>query len=168
MIRILEPVTNEELDRVRDLFRSFVSWHRDVHEDDRHLIDRYFDAGKFEEELAVLPGPYASPDGRLLLALWNGEAAGAVALRRIDDRTCEMKRMFVYQRFHGKGIGRALGEAILREARLLGYSSMRLDTSFRQVQAQALYRSLGFRTIDPYYELPQELREWLVFMELKL
>ena len=168
MTKILEATTNEELDQVRDLFRAFVNWHREVHEDDHWLIDRYFGAKDFEDELASLPGKYASPKGRLLLALWNGEAAGCAALRQMDDRSCEMKRMFVYERFHGKGIGRALGEAIVREARLIGYSCMRLDTSFRQAEAQGLYRSLGFETIAPYYELPRELKDWLIFMELRL
>ena len=79
-----------------------------------------------------------------------------------------MKRMFLYPRFQGKGIGRALGEAIIREARDIGYSVVRLNTSLRQTEAQALYRKLGFRTTAPYYELAPALREWLVFMELPL
>lgn len=79
-----------------------------------------------------------------------------------------MKRMFVYPEFHGKGAGRALAEAVITKARDLGYSSMVLDTSFRQAEAQALYGRLGFDVIPPYYDLPEELRDWLVFMELRL
>lgn len=148
--------------------RAFVGWHRERHVQDIHLIDAYFDARAFQEELASLPGDYAPPEGALLLAHYEGAAAGCVALRRIDAAACEMKRMFVYPRFHGKGVGRALGEAIIREAKSRGYSAMRLDTSVRQMEAQRLYESLGFRRIDPYYELPAALRDWLVFMELAL
>ncbi|KPV46117.1 hypothetical protein SE17_43620, partial [Kouleothrix aurantiaca] len=76
--------------------------------------------------------------------------------------------MFVYPEYHGRGVGRALGEAIVEEARTLGYTRMRLDTSFRQQDALRLYQRLGFQSIQPYYELPDELRNWLVFMELAL
>jgi GNAT superfamily N-acetyltransferase len=148
--------------------RAFVAWHRERHVQDLHLIDAYFDADAFEEELATLPGDYSGPYGALLLAHSEDAAAGCVALRRLDAAACEMKRMFVYPQFHGQGIGRALGQAILREARSAGYSVMRLDTSVRQVEAQQLYAKLGFQKIDPYYELPPAVRSWLVFMELAL
>ena len=102
------------MDEVRALMRAFVGWHRERHVEDRRLIDQYFDANAFGEELASLPGDYASPHGRLLHARYDGEIAGCVALRRIDDDACEMKRMFLYPRFHGKGIGQALGGAVVR------------------------------------------------------
>ena len=135
---------------------------------DRRLIDDYFDADAFERELRSLPGKYTPPEGALLLACVDGEAAGCVALRRIDAQACEMKRMFLYPRFHGQGIGRALGELIIHIGKAAGYSVMRLDTSVRQTEAQALYEGLGFQRIEPYYELPGGLRDWLVFMELSL
>ncbi len=150
------PETSQQLDHVRLLMRSFVAWHRARHEEDRNLIDAYFDAGAFDEELASLPGKYAPPHGQLLLATVDGAPAGCVALRGIDSAYCEMKRMFVYTRFHGKGVGP------------LGYRAMRLDTSFRQNEAIGLYHSMGFRSIEPYYEIPQDLKDWLVFMELAL
>jgi putative acetyltransferase len=92
--------------------------------------------------------------------------AGCVALREIDSASCEMKRMFVYTQFHGKGVGRALAEAIIKEAKTLGYRTMRLDTSIRQNEAKGLYQHLGFKPIEPYYELPEDMKNWLVFMEL--
>jgi ribosomal protein S18 acetylase RimI-like enzyme len=94
--------------------------------------------------------------------------AGCVALRRIDHAYCEMKRMFVYPRFHGTGVGRALAERLLSDARAAGYQAMRLDTSIRQAEAKGLYQRLGFQVIKPYYELPDRMRDWLVFMELAL
>jgi putative acetyltransferase len=165
---IVTPATAEELDEVCALMRAFVAWHRSRHQEDLTLIDAYFDAGEFERELAALPGKYAPPRGALLLARHGGRAAGCVALREIDADRCEMKRMFVYPDLQGHGVGRRLGEAVIAEARAIGYRTMLLDTSTRQREAQSLYRRLGFRDIAPYYDLPEELRRWLVFMELPL
>ncbi len=76
--------------------------------------------------------------------------------------------MFVPPQLQGKGVGRALAQALIREAKMIGYASMRLDTGFRQVEAQKLYQSLGFVRIAPYYEVPPELEKYLIFMELRL
>ena len=168
MIKILNATADDQLNHVRDLIRAFVAWHRQRHQKDLSLIDQYFDAKAFEEELATLPGKYAPPKGRLQLALYNDQLAGCIALRELDTRICEMKRMFVYPELHGKGIGRALAETLIRDAQTIGYTRMQLDTSVRQVEAQNLYRYLGFKEIAPYYKLPEELKSWLVFMELSL
>jgi GNAT superfamily N-acetyltransferase len=168
MVQVLVPTTAAQLDDVRDLMRAFITWHRQRHQQDLPLIESYFDAAAFEEELAGLPGKYAPPRGQLLLATVADQPAGCVALREIDDACCEMKRMFVYPERQGQGVGRALAEAVIRDARALGYRRMLLDTSIRQAEAQALYRRLGFRDIAPYYDLPAALRSWLVFMELPL
>ena len=79
-----------------------------------------------------------------------------------------MKRMFVPPGLHGQGVGRALADRILSEAKAAGYACMRLDTSIRQVEAIKLYESKGFVRIEPYYPLPDALKDWLVFMELRL
>lgn len=162
------PQNAAELDQVRELMRAFVAWHRLRHRQDLELIDRYFDPDEFDAELASLPGKYAPPDGQLLLATMDQQPAGCVAIRRVDKETCEMKRMFVSQDLQGKGLGRALASAIFDEAKRLGYRSMVLDTSIRQAEAQALYRKLGFDEVGPYYELPDGLRAWLVFMRRAL
>jgi putative acetyltransferase len=167
-ITMLQPTTPAHLDEVRLLMRAFVRWHRQRHVEDLALIDEYFDAPAFEEELRSLPGKYAPPDGSLLLALYDDRPAGCVALRKIDNQCCEMKRMFVYEPFHGKGVGKALGEAIIQEGRNLGYAIMKLDTSFRQKEAQQLYAALGFKKVKAYYDLPKKLEDWLVFMEMTL
>ena len=139
------------------------------HHEDLALIDQYFDEIAFEEELATLPGKYAPEKrGDLLLASYDEQPAGCVALREINAQNCEMKRMFVYPQFQGKAIGHGLAETLIAQAKTLGYSKMLLDTSYRQVEAQKLYQSLGFKRIDPYYELPPQLQSWLVFMELNL
>ena len=167
-IKILDAINKKHLMHARNLITEFVKWHFQRHLSDKELINEYFDSKAFKEELESLPGKYAKPGGRLLLALYNDQPAGCVALRQLDDRSCEMKRMFVYPEFHGKRIGWALAKAIIDEAKKIGYSSMKLDTSMRQVEAQKLYQSFGFKNTEPYYDLPEKLKNWLVFMELKL
>lgn len=109
----------------------------------------------FDEELRALPGIYAPPRGRLLLATEDGSPAGCVGLHEWDGPAAEMKRLYVRPAFRGHGLGRALTEAALSEARALGYRSVRLDTIPSLMQsAIALYRELGFREIPPYRENP--------------
>jgi GNAT superfamily N-acetyltransferase len=101
----------------------------------------------FEAELASLPGDYAPPSGRLFLAKIDRDTAGCVALRRLSDSSCEMKRLFVRDEFKGKGVGRKLASAIIEEARSQGYTAIRLETLATMTPAQALYGSLGFKPI---------------------
>src|SRR4051812_41972198 len=118
----------------------------------------------FEKELAGLPGGYAPPEGRLLLALQDGQTAGCIALRPLEPGTCEMKRLYVRPAFRTHGIGRVLVDRVIEEARQTGYQHMRLDTLPSMVAALALYRRVGFREIAPYYENPVE---GAVFLELQ-
>ncbi|MGA2429410.1 MAG: GNAT family N-acetyltransferase [Candidatus Acidiferrum sp.] len=104
----------------------------------------------FAKELATLPGDYARPAGRLLLAFEGQQPAGCGALRRIDDDICEMKRLYVRPAFRGKGAGGELIDALIRTARKIGYQHMRLDTLPSMTRAIAIYRSLGFKAIAPY------------------
>jgi putative acetyltransferase len=122
----------------------------------------------FNHELANLPGEYAPPNGALLLAksTTSGEAIGCVGLRPLDlESTCEMKRLYVSPAGRGTGVGRALAEAIIVEAKRLGYGKMLLDTLGSMTTPLKLYRGLGFRDIKPYYHNP--LAD-AVYLELKL
>ena len=168
MNSIFQATTTAQLDDVRTLMRGFVAWHRERHVDDIALIDRYFDAGEFERELAGLPGKYAPPKGSLLIGYHEGKPAGCVALRDLGDGACEMKRMFVPVAFRGLGVGKALADQIIADARSAGYRRMRLDTSIHQLEAMRLYEKSGFRRIAPYYELPDDMKTWLVFFDREL
>jgi ribosomal protein S18 acetylase RimI-like enzyme len=126
-------------------------------------IDLGFES--FDREMAEFPGAYSRPDGRLLLAIEGADAVGVVALRRLSDNMCEMKRMYVKPGFRSRGIGRMLAERLIEEARQIGYSRMRLDSRSRLRQAVSLYRSLGFKEIAPYTANPHEDA---VHMELEL
>jgi len=153
-LRIAPAVTAENVGQVRTLFQEYAD-----------SLDFDLDFQNFHEELANLPGEYAPPAGRLLLATRAGTPAGCIALRDLGEGTCEMKRLYVRPQFRSMGVGRALAEAIIVEARKIGYARMRLDTAPSMAAAKSLYLSLGFRDIPPYRYNPLE---GAVFMELTL
>ena len=142
-MKMVQVQTADEIETARTLFREY----------QRFLdVDLCFQG--FEEELAALPGCYAPPKGRLLLA-WEGEqAVGCVALRPLDDGACEMKRLFVRPDSRGQGLGRLVASRVVSEATALGYVVMRLDTLETLNSAMQLYTSMGFQRRAPYYANP--------------
>jgi ribosomal protein S18 acetylase RimI-like enzyme len=142
-LTIVPAASLPDVERARALFREY----------ERSLaVDLGYQG--FEAELAALPGAYAPPRGRLFLALVAGEAVGCVALRPLGEDVCEMKRLYVRPSLRGHGAGRALARHVLEEARAIGYRAIRLDTLPMMNEAIALYETLGFRRIAPYYASP--------------
>ena len=155
MIDILQAESDEQINEARTLFREYEKWLG---------LDLCFQG--FEQELADLPGKYAPPRGRLSLAYLEDHLAGCIALRPLDGDICEMKRLFVRGSFRAKGVGKRLIEALITEAREIGYRAMRLDTfPMRMEKAVNLYEGYGFRKISPYYDNPYD---GILFMELTL
>lgn len=143
---ITQAETPEQIEDARRLFLEYEAWLE---------VDLCFQS--FAEELKNLPGRYAAPSGRLLLAYAGEKAAGCVALRRLNGETCEMKRLFVRADFRGSGLGVKLIDKIIRDARRIGYAKMRLDTlPGKMPKAVKLYEFYGFREIAPYYENPHK------------
>ena len=154
MVKLIEANSEKHLEHIRELFKEYAE-----------SLGFTLDFQNFNKELAELPGEYAPPAGRLILALWDDEIAGCVALRKFKDTICEMKRMYVKARFRRKGIGRQLAENIVKEARKIGYTHMRIDTIETMKQANSLYKSMGFKEIKPYRYNPIKGAK---YMELSL
>ena len=155
MLEIIQAETAEQIEAARTLFREYEAW-----------FGRDLCFQGFEGELAELPGKYAMPDGRLLLAYSDEKLAGCIALRKLDDGVCEMKRLFVRDEFRGQKIGIQLIERLIDDAREIGYEKMRLDTyQAKMRKAGRLYETHGFRQIEPYYLNPHND---VLFMELSL
>lgn len=153
-MQICQATTPEHIAAIRGLFQEYAAWLR---------IDLCFQG--FSQELATLPGAYAPPRGRLFLASTKDEPAGCVALRPFGNAACEMKRLFVRPAHRGNGLGERLANRVIAEARLIGYSTMVLDTLPSMYHAIRLYDALGFERRSAYYDTP--LPE-TVFMELLL
>ncbi len=153
-LKIINVESGEHIRRAGELFREYAS-----------SIGFDLSFQDFEKELTQLPGEYAPPMGCLLLAVYNDRIVGCVALRRLNKAICEMKRLYVRPKFRGNGIGRILALSIISETRRIGYKHMRLDTAPSLVEALSIYRSLGFREIEPYRYNPLQGAR---FMELTI
>ena len=144
MIEIIQAETLDQINETKALFREYESWFG---------LNMCFQ--NFDEEVANLPGKYARPDGRLFLAYSGEKLAGCIALRKLEDEICEMKRLFVREDFRGQKIGILLIEKLLEEAKEIGYKKIRLDTFPPKMgKAVKLYESYGFLEISPYYDNP--------------
>lgn len=144
-----------QIEEARALFKEYAAW-----------LGLNLCFQNFDKELAELPGEYVPPSGRLFLAIENDQIAGCVAVRKIADDTCEMKRLYVRPAFRGLGLGGKLVDTVIDAGRAIAYQRMRLDTlPGKMDQAIAMYRSLGFKNIKPYYDNPVA---GAAFMELEL
>ncbi len=153
-MKIIQATNVETIASARRLFQEYAA-----------SIDTDLCFQNFAKELEALPGYYAPPRGRLLLALVDGVPVGCVALRPHDAHTGEMKRLFVRPGQQGRGLGRSLVEAVIAEARAIGYTSLLLDTLPSMQNAIRLYEAMGFVRRAPYFDSPVGGN---VFMELSL
>lgn len=153
-IRYLRAESQEHLEIVKELFLEYA-----------HSLEFSLGFQDFEEEIARMPGHYGPPGGRILLAFVEDRPAGCVALRRLEEGICEMKRLYVRPKYRGRGIGKALSEKIIEEAGKIGYVKIRLDTLRSMKEANSLYRGQGFHEIKPYRYNPFEQA---VFLEKDL
>ena len=149
-----QAATPEDMRTARELFLEYAAWLK---------VDLCFQG--FDEELATLPGKYAPPQGRLLIASVAGEPAGCIALRPLEPGIGEVKRLYVRPAFRGRGIAKKLSEELLAAARAIGYAHLRLDTLAFMHEAATLYRALGFVETAAYYHNPLQ---GVVYMELDL
>ena len=144
MIEFIQVESGPALDQIRALFLEYAK-----------SLDFNLCFQNFDKELRELPGEYALPHGRLILCEFNGKPAGCIALKPLEPGICEMKRLYVRPESRGSQLGFKLATHLIDEARRAGYTSMRLDTIRGSMdKAIALYRSLGFKEIPPYYPNP--------------
>ena len=143
MLRIFQAETSEHYAAARELFEEYAAG-----------LGHDLCFQHFSDELAALPGAYAPPRGRLLLARSDDVAVGCIALREQSATICEMKRMYIRPAWRRRGIARELAQELIRIAREIGYERMRLDTLASMTPARQLYESIGFRQVEPYYHNP--------------
>jgi len=154
-MQLIQATTTEEIDLVRTLFEEYAA-----------ALGFSLSFQNFDQEVAELPGRYEPPSGRLLLAYQDESPAGCVGLRKLDDETCEMKRLFIRSEFRKHGLGKVLVQRLIDEARRIGYKRMRLDTVPGMMDpAIRLYEQLGFHEISAYYDNPYDE---VKYMELTL
>ena len=161
---ITQAVTEAQLEAVRELIREYTAWAFTLEAGSENAPT--FQG--LDAELAALPGAYAPPAGRLLLATHEGRPAGCVCFRRTDATTCELKRLYVRPTMRGLNLGSRLVGTLLDEARRSGYRRMILDSHSSMTKAHEVYRAAGFRDVDAPADFPEELKPVVVFMEMDL
>lgn len=155
MYEIIEVNSPELVEETRLLFKEYEKW-----------LDVSLCFQGFEEELKTLPGKYAPPEGRLYIVKFDDNYSGCIALRKLENGICEMKRLYLREKIRGKGIGRKLVEKIINDAKEIGYDKMRLDTiKDKMPNAVDMYERYGFVKIERYYDNPNP---HTLFMELEL
>ena len=165
---IVQAETPEDYADFAALIREYFDWMFARYGDMRGFIEAVGGHQGVEAELVDLAATYGPPAGRTFIARVDGQAAGCIASKARGAGTTEMKRLFVPERFQGRGLGRALTRTLLAQAREDGFARMVLDTGFQHDEAMSMYESLGFRPCEPYLDYPAELLPHLRFFERDL
>lgn len=164
MLTISQANSEAEIEAIRELMREYATWaFTIIPGSNESPAWEGFDA-----ELATLPGVYAPPAGRLLLAMQDGQPAGCVCLKRHDNTTSELKRLYVRPTFRGQNIGQQLVKMLVEEARRSRYQRIVLDSHISMKKAHAVYQEVGFRLVSAPNNFPDELKSIVVFMECDL
>ena len=158
----------EDWSAIALLINEYVTWLRTRYQADQWFITEVLDKQSLSNELEHLSTVYGAPNGKAFIALDGTEIRGCGAYRAFKDGSCEMKRVFVPSHYQGQGIGRVLCNTLIASARDEGFETMKLDTGKVMTEALSLYTALGFSACEPYYEYPERLMPYFVFMQLPL
>jgi len=156
--------TDEQYAEFGSLIREYWGWLHVRYAEVPELMNDVAAHQGLDEELASLSARYGPPEGKVLLAVRDGQVVGGVAYRDLHDGSCEMKRLFVPERHQGHGTGRLLCRDLIELATADGYVLMRLDTGYENTEALAMYASLGFSECPPYHDYPEHVRKHLRFL----
>ncbi|MEM6281043.1 MAG: GNAT family N-acetyltransferase [Chloroflexota bacterium] len=169
MLQIISA-QDSKLPEFLSLANDYVSWM--LSEIPEHFpeldVDTFAAEHSYDDLSKKFPGDHVTPHGCLLVAMVDERAAGCIALGKLDDSICEVRTLYVRPEFRGVGAGRALVDAVFKKAREYGYQMARLDTLEFMIGAQKLYESYGFYRIDPYLPLPDHLKPYIRFYEMRL
>ena len=164
MLTIAQANSEAEIAAIRELMREYATWAFSIVPGSEETPAW---AG-FNAELATLPGAYAPPAGRLLLAMQDGQPAGCICLKGHDDTTSELKRLYVRPTFRGQNIGQQLVKMLVEEARQSNYQRIVLDSHISMKKAHAIYLEVGFRQVSAPDDFPEDIKPVVVFMECDL
>jgi len=142
-MRIKQCKTKEQFEEAKRVVKEYLIW-----------LNIDIDFQNIKSEFENFSKIYSPPDGAFYLVKIDKKLAGGVGFKRLEDSICEIKRLYVYPDFRGKGVGKTLLDMTLTLAKNYGYSRARLDTLERMKEAITLYKSFGFKEISPYYLNP--------------
>ena len=165
MLTISQVQSKKEIKAAQELLREYISWWAQVEPEDFAQAPTFLD---WEKDINTLRGIFVPPAGRLLLAMQDGQAAGCICLKSHDSTTAELKRLYVRPAFRGQNIGWQLVNVLIDEARQSGYRRIVLDTHGSMKKAQAIYEALGFSVVSTPDDIPDTLKQFIVFMEYNI
>ncbi|HMT27805.1 MAG TPA: GNAT family N-acetyltransferase [Bacteroidia bacterium] len=167
-VKVQEAILPDDLDFIRQLWTDYLTWGNDTMQK-LYGVHPHNPNEQVEHDIIGI-NKFLPPHGKVMLAFINNKACGIGCLKSINDETGEIKRMYVNPSFRKIGAGRALMKSLIQGAKESGYKSVRLDSPKFMDAAHSLYRSFGFKEIPVYpeVEIPEEFREYLLFMELEL
>jgi len=167
MLEIISAQTDEQLQQFQDLVAELFAWDQDMSRQAGLDVDQLI-ATHYSRPISEMIADCAPPAGRILLVSDDGQIGGCIGLRQLSDDVGEVKRLYVRPTFRGKGMGKTLLDALITEARQIGYSTLRLETANFMTDAHKLYYAAGFQKIEPYADELEEFKDLDLFMELKL